>query len=346
MSEAHPLSRRAKVILLSVGLLLALGITLRLALGGAHADEDEGSPAPIEAQLDKSDANKPALKLAKDQREALGVQTEAVQATTAAEHLTLHGVVLDPFLFLDLETKRAAASAKAEAARAADAAAQAELTRIQTLHGSDHGASDKALQEAQRVASEAKAQRAAAEGEARAARAAWMQTGLASVAGLADFQRVIVRLDLPMGMAAPARLPSTLQATVQGNAERLTLHVLGLAPGGSPLTGGLALLAVGPGKGLRPGLPLDAEWSGPRQSRLLVPRSSVVYQGANAQVFVQTGEDRFEPRRVEVAFPLQDGLVLSGELQKGERVVSQGALALQGEFARLAEGSEIGAGGV
>lgn len=345
MSESQPLSKRAKTALLALAILLAAGIGARLAFGGAVPDDDDVVKPP-QAMLDKGADGKPALRLAKDQAAALDLKTATATETDAADSLSIHGVVLDPFLFLDLDTKRKAASTAAQAAQAADMAAQAELARVTALHGSDHGASDKALQEAQRAAADTRAQRAAAEGESRKAQAAWAQTGLDSVEGLADFRRVMVRLDLPMGTPAPAPMPRALVATSPGVEGSIPLRVLGLAPGGSPLTGGLALLAVAPGKGLRPGLPVDAALNGAKQSRILVPRAAVVWSGGQAQVFVETGEGLFQPRDVAVAFATGDGLVLADGLGKGEQVVMQGALAMQGEYARLSEGAEIGAGGV
>ena len=344
MSEAAGLSKRTKIALIMLAVLLAAGIGARLAFGGAP-DADDAAKPPM-ATLDKGADGKPTIKLAKDQAEALDLKTVAATETTAVDTLAIHGVVLDPFTFLDLDTKRRAASATAQAAQAADAAAQAELSRVTALHGADHGASDKALQESQRTAADAHAQRATAEGEARKAQAAWAQTGLDSVEGLSDFRRAIVRLDLPMGTPAPSPMPRMLAATSPGMEGSISLRVLGLAPGGSPLTGGLALLAIAPGKGLRPGLPVDAALNGAKQARVLVPRSAVVWEGGQAQVFVETGDGLFQLREVEVAFTSGDDLVIASGLKKDEQVVAQGALAMQGEYARLAEGAEIGAGGV
>ena len=347
MSEHPPLSKRTKIALITLAVVLAAGIGARLAVGSVGAvDPDDAPPAPPEAALDKGPDGKPAIQLAKGQAAALDLKTSEATETDAADALAIHGVVLDPFVFLDLDAKRRSTSASAQAAQAADSAAQAELARITALHGSSQGASDKALQEAQRAAAEARAQRAAAEGEARKAQAAWAQTGLDSVEGLTDFRRVLVRLDLPMGTPAPRPLPRTLMATSPGLEGGITLRVLGLAPGGSPLTGGLALLASAPGKGLRPGLPVDASLPGAAQKRVLVPRAAVVWSGGQAQVFVEVGEGRFEPRAVEVAFTSGDGLVLGSGVAKGDRVVMQGALAVQGEYTRLATGAAIGVGGV
>ena len=347
MNASHPLSKRAKISLGILGLLLAAGLGARLAFGSSGSvDADDAPPPPPEASLAKGPGGQPALQLATGQAQAMDLTTAEAQATTTADALPIHGVVLDPFTFLDLDTRRRSAMDAAQAAQASNRAAQAELARITALHDADHGASDKALQEAQRVGAEAKAQLASAEGEARKAQAAWAQTGLDSVEGLSDFRRVIVRLDLPMGTVAPSPMPRTLTATSPGLSGTLPLRVLGLAPGGSPLTGGLALLAVGPGKGLRPGLPVDASLQGTAQRRVVVPRAAVLWSGGQARVFVETGKDRFEPRAVSIAFPSQDGIVLSSGVASGDRVVIQGGLSMQGEYARLAEGAAIGAGGV
>ncbi|HEX9010079.1 MAG TPA: hypothetical protein VF804_06915, partial [Holophagaceae bacterium] len=68
--------------------------------------------------------------------------------------------------------------------------------------------------------------------------------------------------------------------------------------------------------------------------------------GDQARVFVAVARDRYAPRPVAVAFEAGPSVALAGGLRKGEAVVVQGALALQGEYARLAEGTAIGAGGV
>ncbi len=346
MSESHPLSRRARIILGAFAFLLAAGLGARMAFGGGGTvDTDDAPPPPPKASLAKGPDGKPALQLAPGQAQAMGLETAEAVPTTDVDALPIHGVVLDPLVFLDLDARHKAASASAQAARAADTAAQAELSRITALHSSGHGASDKAWQEAQRVAADARARRTAAEGEARKALAAWAQNGLDSVEGLAGFRRVMLRLDLPMGTPAPAPLPRTLNATTPGLRGALPLRVLGLAPGGSPLTGGLALLALAPGRGLRPGLPVDASLAGTRGRRVAVPRTAVVWSGGQAQVFVEVAKGRFEPRTVEIAFAAGDSLVLASGVNEGDRVVRQGSLAVQGEYARLATGEVIGTGG-
>ncbi len=348
MSDAHPLSRRSRLILAALALLLAGGIVTRILVGGpgVPADADDAAPPPSQATLAKGPDGQPALQLAKGQAEALGLETAPVQSVQAADRMILHGVVLDPLPFLDLESRRSATGAALVGARSAETAATAELARVKALHGEDQGASDKALQEAMRAEAEARAQLATAEGDARKAQAAWGQTGLRTTAGLAEFHRVLVRLDLPLGLAAPSPLPRTLAATIPGAPGPVTLQIVGLAPGGSPLTGGLALLALAPGRGLRPGLPVDAILSGSPAPRVEVPRTALLWSGGQAQVFVTVGPHRYQPRNVTVAFSGARTATLTASLAKDEPVVIQGALNLQGEYTRVVEGSAIGAGGV
>lgn len=346
MSLANPLSLRARLILGSAALLLAAGITARLVAGGLGADADDAPPPPSEATLAQGPDGQPALQLAQGQAEALDLKTAAAEAAPAADQVPLHGTVLDPLPFLDLEARQRAAGATLRAMQATEAAARAELARVQALHAADRGASDRALQEARGAATTASAQRLGAEGEARRAQAGWAQTGLRDTAGIADFRRVLVRLDLPLGQPAPSPLPRVLEATIPGVPGARRLEVVGLAPGGSPTTGGLALLALAPGQGLRPGLPVDAALAGPSATRIVISRTSLLWSDGKAQVFVSVAPGRFQPRTVEVAFPMAQSVALAGGLKQGEPVVVRGALALQGEYARLAEGAAIGAGGV
>ncbi len=348
MSDVQPLSRRSRLILGALALLLAGGVVTRILVGGpgVPADADDGPPPAPQATLAKGPDGQPALQLAKGQDAALGLETAPVQPVQAADRAILHGVVLDPLPFLDLESRRRAAEAALAGARSAEAAAAAELARVKALHGEDQGASDKALQEATRAEVEARAQRIAAEGEARKAQAAWAQNGLRDTTGLAEFHRVLVRLDLPLGLAAPSPLPRTLTASAPGLPGPLTLQIVGLAPGGSPLTGGLALLALAPGQGLRPGLPVDAVLTGRAAPGVKVPRTALLWSGGQAQVFVAVGPRRYQPRNVTVAFSGTNTATLAAGLAKDEPVVIQGALNLQGEYARVVEGSAIGAGGV
>lgn len=339
-------SRWSRVVLGSLAALLAAGIGLRLKFGAAGGDgDDKAAPAPA-ASLAQGPDGKPALQLAKGQAEALDLGTAPAQVQRVGDAVALQGVVQDPMPLLDLEARRQATAAALGAAKEAEASARAELARVQALHAADRGASDRALQEARGAAAAASAQRLAAEGEARKAQAAWDQTGLRSTAGLADFSRAVVRLDLPLGQAVPAPLPRFLTGTAPGLPGTLRLAVAGLAPGGSPATGGLALLALTSGRNLRPGLPVEASLPGAVAPRVVVPREALLWSGSKALVFLQAGPGLLEPRTVAVAFPAGGGVALAGGLQGGETLVVRGTLAVQAEYARLAEGASIGAGGV
>lgn len=320
-----------------LGLLLAAGAGFWLLRHRGAAEE-----AAPRAQVAPGPGSAPALKLDEAQLKALDLKVERAERRSVGDTAELHGVVLDPLPFLDLEAKRRAAAEALRSARAAEAAARSELARVQALHEDDRGASDKALQEAQGAFADASAKLIAAEGEARQSQAAWAQTGLEGVEGLAEFRAVLVRLELPLGAAAPAPLRRSLDAHLAGQDKPLKLHLLGLAPAGSALTGGLGLLGRIEAPGLRPGLPLDARLPQGAAERVLVPRAALLWAGDAAQVFVQLEDGRFQAREVKVAFASGEDVALEEGLEGGERVVVQGAQALQGELDRAAEPAQPG----
>jgi hypothetical protein len=337
MSPSVPFSWRLRLIVGSLAILTAAGLGLRLKYRGAPPESEESGSS---AQLAKGPDGKPALRFTNEQCEALGLKITPAGLERLADAVALHGTVQDPLPLLDLENQARSAEATLAALKERASGAQAELTRIEALHAADRGASDKALQEARSASALAASERLAAEGAARKARAAWAQTGLRGTDGLADFRRVLVRLDLPLGHPLPSPLPGSLSASASGVGSNLRLDIVGIAPGGSPATGGLAFLALASGRGLRPGLPMDARLPSQSAFRVVVPRAAVLWAGSQAQVVVEAGPGVYQIRDVEVAFPAgEDRLALATGLGRGERVVVEGAMAVQGEFARLGEGA-------
>lgn len=87
---------------------------------------------------------------------------------------------------------------------------------------------------------------------------------------------------------------------------------------------------------LRPGLAVTAtiHASGPRDSRLTVPREAVTRVDGKPTVFVQAGEGRVEPRQVELGPEDARHVAVDSGLEAGEQVVVKGVLALKAEVFR------------
>lgn len=87
---------------------------------------------------------------------------------------------------------------------------------------------------------------------------------------------------------------------------------------------------------LRPGLAVTAtiHASGPRESRLTVPRAAVTRVDGKPTVFVQAGDGRVEVRQVELGPDDADHVAIDKGLTAGEQVVTKGVQALKAEVFR------------
>ena len=87
------------------------------------------------------------------------------------------------------------------------------------------------------------------------------------------------------------------------------------------------------GSSLRPGAVVTA-WLGtlgPAENGVIVPRSAIVRHEGGAFVYVQSSDDAFERRRVELTRPTENGWFVDEPLRPGERAVVAGAQQLLSE---------------
>lgn len=87
---------------------------------------------------------------------------------------------------------------------------------------------------------------------------------------------------------------------------------------------------------LRPGLSVVAviHATGPRESRLTVPKSAVTRVDGKPTVFVRAGENKVEPRVLELGPEDADDVSVTKGLKVGDEVVVHGVLALKAEVFR------------
>ena len=91
----------------------------------------------------------------------------------------------------------------------------------------------------------------------------------------------------------------------------------------------------GDGK-LLEGMSAEVEIAGPTSRALTLPKEALQTYENESRVFVRVGEDRFEPRTVQVIRIVGDQALVTGDLTEGAPVVVQGAGALTSELARRA----------
>lgn len=76
------------------------------------------------------------------------------------------------------------------------------------------------------------------------------------------------------------------------------------------------------------------------EPKLLVPREAVQNDGDCDLVFVQTGENVFQARKIELGTAFEGGFEVAGGLRAGERIVTRGSFLLKTEVLR----GQLGAG--
>jgi cobalt-zinc-cadmium efflux system membrane fusion protein len=91
----------------------------------------------------------------------------------------------------------------------------------------------------------------------------------------------------------------------------------------------------GDGK-LLEGMSAEVEIAGPTTRALVLPKEALQTYENESRVFVRVGEDRFEPRTVQVIGFVDDQALVTGDISEGAPVVVQGAGALISELARRA----------
>lgn len=151
---------------------------------------------------------------------------------------------------------------------------------------------------------------------------------------LADLSHVWIYAEVYESDMAGIRLGQTaLVSPAYAPGRKFRARVTYILPQVDPQTRTLKvrLEADNPDLSLRPDLFLNVEFPLARPARLSVPEDAVIDTGTAQLVYLDLGEGRFEPRRVE-AGERYDGRVeiLSG-LQPGQRIVTGGAFLVDSE---------------
>ena len=173
----------------------------------------------------------------------------------------------------------------------------------------------------------------------------WVQAGQPLIRVLDPAQ---LRVEVPLFGENLSRGLAARVATVRLSAlpdRILAARVRGLAPTagtqfaeeGNPGPASSAASAIAPvlldvtntGGLLRPGMLVEVSFeTAVSQAVFAVPASAIVYQETGAGVFVHTGAELFELRPVAVGARYVDRIGVSGSLEPGDRVVTQGAYSL------------------
>jgi len=323
-----------KKTLLALFAGLALGAALMwLALHGHDAKEAHAEPEKKEEA--KHDG---ALHWTKEQQAAAGVTTVQPKAIEVQPEAKAFGRVLDAstlaLMLGDIDVARVAVDASLK-----------EFTRVAGLRANGENASVRALETAEAALKRDRALLASAQSRLVAAWGATLAER-ADLPALADLllrqKAALIRVDLLPG-ERPDGTPKIVRlAPLTGDGAMLEAEVLGVAPSADPLNQSPAFIALLKTNGPPPGALLTAFVSaaGAAEKGVLLPRSAILRHDGEAFVWLQTGDDKFERRRVELGRALNDGILSMSGVAEGDRVVVTAAQQLLSEELKAAGGAE------
>jgi len=308
-----PTSRRVTRV---AGALLLLGLAAcgsdAPGQGKAGEAEDGGSAPVLGVEMDA------------EQQEKLGVEVGTVESGAFAPSIDGAAHVVDAQTVVAAMAELAKADSDARTSEAA-------LKRAGDLFKLDTAVSAATLESAQRQAAADDAQVRVARARASltfGARAPWLDAARRDrmLASLSSGDTLLVSASFPSGFggAEPARIalrrPGAAATEVWSTAE------VWAAPA-DPSVPGPAVLALLPAPaGLSYGERLTASIAtGESLSGAVVPRSAVVLAGGEPWCYVQTTDDVFVRRRVDLGRPLAGGYFQAQGFAAGERVVVAGA---------------------
>ena len=324
---------------------LFLGLLLGIAAGGAATwwylqSRQPSTPAASEGEKKNTEAakNDGRIHLNKEQLANAGLAFAQPQVAQWQGDVKAFGRVLDPAPLATLLTD-------IEAARAAMDASAKEFQRLKSLNAQDNNASARAVESA---AAALQRDRAALDAAQTRLLAGWGKalTGRKDLSALAHSlvaqEAALIRVDFLAGETLPPEPRRVRVAPLPGDEAPRDTVVVGPAPVADAQAQGAALLVLLRAPAPAPGAALLVWVSGGTGARqgLRLPRSAMVRHGGQAFVFVAVSEDAFERRRVELAPPQTDGVIVTGGLKADDRVVVTGAQQLLSEELKGANGPE------
>lgn len=258
-----------------------------------------------------------------------------------------------------LTDRLATAQADAESARANIAAATAELNRVRRLNADDKNASDRAVEDAQNRLAAEQAHLNGATGSIAALHAALAGSNSGfpmtlakggvvtevtahpgesvdvgqQVLRVARFDSILARVTVPAGLSIAGEPHATLVVIGHEKTPYQGQRV-GIAPEvDTRVQGQTFLFRIRDSQAsLRPGQSVTAYLDSPgsRRAGVIVPRDAIVWHQGRSWAYVQTDDDSFARRAVDLEEPSGAGW-FTRSLKAGDKVVTTGVQTLLSE---------------
>jgi hypothetical protein len=278
------------------------------------------------------------VKLDKKEQEQAGLKIAPLEAATLSPEIKAFGRVMDP-------APLAATLAEVASARVALDASTKELNRLKILHAQDQNVSTRVLEAAEATARRdqlllqtAEVKMVTAWGKPIAAQADLP----AFVHALATLDMALVRVDVPLGDALKAPPSKVRIASMSSPDNPVEAQFLGAASTADPQTQGQGFLLLVKNSAFTPGATVVAwlDAGGAEEKGVTVPRAAVVRHEAEAFIYLQTADELFERKKIELHHPTAKGWFIDEELKPGQNIVVVGAQQLLSEELKGQGGEE------
>ena len=320
------------------GLIVGAAVTWTLLKRGEHKEKEKTAAGEHGAESRVLHTNDQTfVKLDKEAQEKAGLQLAPVEAATLPAEIEASGRVLDPAPLAALLVESATARTMLEASRK-------ELERLKIL-AQDQNTSARALDAAaaavqrDQIAVDAAGLKLVT-GWGRAI--AGQQDLSAFVAPLAAQEAALIRLDVPLGEALKDPPTGVRIAALTTPESPADAQFLGAAPSADPQTQGQGFLCLVKASAFVPGAAVTGWLVLPGQPAqgVLVPRAALVRHEGEAFVYVQTADQLFLRKEVELHHPTAKGWFIDEGLKPGDKVVIVGAQQLLSEELKGEGGEE------
>ena len=304
--------------------------------GGAHA-EAKPEEKKEEPRVQKDGNDETFLKLEKEDQERAGLKIAALTEADLKPELRAFGRVVDP-------SSLATGLTDLAAARAQLTASAKDFERLKILNTQGQNVSTRALE-----AAEALVQRDQI--VAQAAQLRLTTTWGKDIAGRADLNAFVhalvaqesslVRVDVPVTEKLESLPASARLAALAAPDQTMDATFVAAALAADAQTQARGFLFLLPTNALPANSPVLA-WltlGGAVEKGVIIPRDALVRHEGKAFVYVQTTDETFERKEVELHHPLAAGW-FTGEFKPGVKVVIVGAQQLLSEELKGEGGGE------
>ncbi len=311
---------------LLAGLIIGIAVAWAFLRQGEHGEKAAEAEHKEESHVQHGTNGETFLKIDRATQEHIGLKTAPVEAVQFRPEVKGYGQVIDP-------TPLTALLVDQLSARTALELSSKEHERLKALYAQDQNVSTRALETAEAAMRKDQIllQAANARLSLTLGPAAGGQSNLqAFVESLVSLKQALVRVDLPLGESLEKPPDGGQIAPLAAPDHPLPAKFLGPAPVADPQTQGQGFFFLIETNPLPPGTAVIGwlQIPGDALTGVIVPRAAIVRHEGETLVYVQTGDETFAHKEIELERPTEKGWFVHESVAPNDKVVIAGAQQL------------------